>query len=78
MPSKVAQVAAVRAVACQRRATDMRNGTLIAAVSPGLVDTAASRPWFAVFSQARTPAQAAAAVLDFVLAGPAGPATRAV
>jgi carbonyl reductase 1 len=56
----------------------MRNGTLIAAVSPGLVDTAASRPWFAVFSQARTPAQAAAAVLDFVLAGPAGPATRAV
>jgi carbonyl reductase 1 len=75
VPSKVAQVAAVRAVARQRRATDLRNGTLIAAVCPGLVDTATSRPWFADFSQARTPAQAAAAVLDFVLAEPADLAT---
>jgi carbonyl reductase 1 len=44
-------------------------------ICPGLVDTATSRPWFADFSQARTPAQAAAGVLDFVLADPIGPAT---
>jgi carbonyl reductase 1 len=75
VPSKVAQVAAVRAVARQRRETDLRDGTLVAAVCPGLVDTATSRPWFADFSQARTPAQAAAGVLDFALAEPADPAT---
>ena len=48
---------------------------MVAAVCPGLVDTPASRPWFTDFSQARTPAQAAARVLDFVLAEPADPAT---
>jgi carbonyl reductase 1 len=74
VPSKVAQVAAVRAVAAQRRATDLRTDTLIAAVCPGLVDTPTSRPWFDDFSQARTPAAAAAAVLDFVLA-PVNPTT---
>lgn len=67
MPSKIAQVAAVRAVARERR------DVLIAAVCPGLVDTPASRPWFRDFSRALTPAQSAAAVLDFVLA-PADPA----
>jgi NAD(P)-dependent dehydrogenase (short-subunit alcohol dehydrogenase family) len=75
VPSKVAQVAAVRAVARERRATDLPDGTLVAAVCPGLVDTPTSRPWFADFSQARTPAQAAAVVLDFVLAEPVDPAT---
>jgi NAD(P)-dependent dehydrogenase (short-subunit alcohol dehydrogenase family) len=75
VPSKVAQVAAVRAVARERRETDLRDGTLVAAVCPGLVDTPTSRPWFADFSQARTPAQAAAVVLDFVLADPVDPAT---
>jgi NAD(P)-dependent dehydrogenase (short-subunit alcohol dehydrogenase family) len=75
VPSKVAQVAAVRAVARDRRQTDVRDGTLVAAVCPGLVDTPASRPWFADFSQARTPAQAAAVVLDFVLADPVDPTT---
>lgn len=39
VPSKVAQVAAVRAVAAQRRASDVSEGTLVAAVCPGLVDT---------------------------------------
>jgi NAD(P)-dependent dehydrogenase (short-subunit alcohol dehydrogenase family) len=74
VPSKVAQVAAVRAVARERRATDLPDNTLVAAVCPGLVDTPTSRPWFTDFSQARTPAQAAAVVLDFVLAEPVDPA----
>ncbi|WP_328443253.1 SDR family NAD(P)-dependent oxidoreductase [Amycolatopsis sp. NBC_00438] len=67
VPSKVAQVAAVRAVAAQRRERDVAESTLVAAVCPGLVDTRASRPWFADFSQAQTPDQAARAVLDLVL-----------
>jgi len=75
VPSKVAQVAAVRAVARQRRARDLREGTLVAAVCPGLVATEASRPWFADFSQAQTPAQAAKAILDLVLADRVDPAT---
>jgi NAD(P)-dependent dehydrogenase (short-subunit alcohol dehydrogenase family) len=67
VPSKVAQVAAVRAVAASRRARDVAEGTLIAAVCPGLVDTRASRPWFTDFSQAQTPAQSARPVVDLVL-----------
>jgi carbonyl reductase 1 len=67
VPSKVAQVAAVRAVADQRRDTDLARNTLVAAVCPGLVDTALSRPWFEDFSGAQSPAQAAAAVLDLLL-----------
>ncbi|MEY9997130.1 carbonyl reductase 1 [Streptomyces sp. V4I8] len=66
VPSKVAQVAAVRAVAAERRAHDLAAGTLIASVCPGMVDTATSRPWFSDYSQAQTPAQAAEAVLDLV------------
>jgi carbonyl reductase 1 len=68
VPSKVAQVAAVRAVAAERRERDLADGTLVAAVCPGLIDTRASRPWFTDFSQAQTPDQAARAVLDLVLA----------
>ncbi|MEU5258086.1 SDR family NAD(P)-dependent oxidoreductase [Amycolatopsis sp. NPDC021455] len=68
VPSKVAQVAAVRAVAAGRREADIADGTLVAAVCPGLVDTRASRPWFSDFSQAQTPDQAARAVLDLVFA----------
>ena len=75
VPSKVAQVAAVRAVAAQRRAADLAEGTLLAAVCPGLVDTRASRPWFDDFSHAQTPEQAARAVLDLILAGRLNPAT---
>jgi NAD(P)-dependent dehydrogenase (short-subunit alcohol dehydrogenase family) len=67
-PSKVGQVAAVRAVAAERRETDLDQNTLIASVCPGLVDTRASRPWFDDFSQARTPAQAAEPIVDLVLA----------
>ncbi len=66
VPSKVAQVAAVRAVAAERRERDLATGTLVASVCPGMVDTATSRPWFSDFSEARSPAEAADAVLDLV------------
>jgi NAD(P)-dependent dehydrogenase (short-subunit alcohol dehydrogenase family) len=74
VPSKVAQVAAVRAVAGERRAHDLAAGTLIASVCPGMVDTATSRPWFSDYSQAQTPAQAAEAVLDLVFTEHVDPA----
>lgn len=74
VPSKVAQVAAVRAVAAERRDADLARGTLVAAVCPGLVDTPLSRPWFTDFSQAQTPAQAAVAILDLLLREKADPA----
>jgi len=67
IPSKVAQVAAVRVVARQRRERDLAEGTFVAAVCPGLIDTGASRPWFTDMSQAQTPSQAASAVLDLAL-----------
>ena len=62
IPSKVAQVAAVRALAHERRAADLRDDKLIMALCPGLIDTDASRPWFEDMSQAQTPAQAQPAV----------------
>ncbi|WP_328875835.1 SDR family NAD(P)-dependent oxidoreductase [Streptomyces sp. NBC_00287] len=68
VPSKVAQVAAVRAMAAERRERDLATGTLIAAVCPGMVDTATSRPWFSDYRHAQSPADAAAAVLDVILA----------
>ncbi|MEV0173144.1 SDR family NAD(P)-dependent oxidoreductase [Streptomyces sp. NPDC050803] len=74
VPSKVAQVAAVRAVAAERREDDLATGTLIASVCPGMVDTATSRPWFSDYSHAQSPAQAARAVLDLVFAERVDPA----
>jgi NAD(P)-dependent dehydrogenase (short-subunit alcohol dehydrogenase family) len=74
VPSKIAQVAAVRAVAAERREHDLATGTLVAAVCPGMVDTATSRPWFSDFSQAQSPAQAAGAVLDLISAEHVDPA----
>jgi carbonyl reductase 1 len=67
IPSKVLQVAAVRAVAAERRERDLADGTLLAALCPGLIDTDASRPWFADMSEAQTPAQAAAWPVELVL-----------
>jgi NAD(P)-dependent dehydrogenase (short-subunit alcohol dehydrogenase family) len=67
IPSKAAQVAAVRAVARERRAADLPEGKLITALCPGLIDTDASRPWFADMSQAQTPAEAAAWPVELVL-----------
>ncbi|MFD3931884.1 SDR family NAD(P)-dependent oxidoreductase [Streptomyces sp. NPDC058614] len=74
VPSKVAQVAAVRALAVERREHDLATGTLIAAVCPGMVDTATSRPWFSDYSHAQSPARAARAVLDLIFADHADPA----
>jgi NAD(P)-dependent dehydrogenase (short-subunit alcohol dehydrogenase family) len=67
VPSKVAQVAAVRAVARERRAADLAAGRLVAALCPGLIDTGASRPWFADMSRAQTPAEAAAWPVELAL-----------
>src|SRR5580700_6003066 len=63
IPSKIGQVAAVRVLARQRRADDLRRGILIAALSPGLFDTGASRLWLDT-THARTPKEAAAPLLD--------------
>ncbi|MCA2230205.1 SDR family NAD(P)-dependent oxidoreductase [Nonomuraea aurantiaca] len=67
IPSKVGQVASVRVLARERRDQDKADGTLVAAVCPGLVDTAASRPWFENMEQAQTPSEAAVALLRLAL-----------
>ena len=59
IPSKIGQVAAVRIYARDQREQAVRDGQLIVAVCPGLVDTRASRPWFTDMSQAQSPGQAA-------------------
>ncbi|WP_086668387.1 SDR family NAD(P)-dependent oxidoreductase [Lentzea kentuckyensis] len=66
IPSKVGQVAAVRALARQRRQSDEQRGILIAAVCPGMINTPTSALWWDV-STAPTPAQAAQALLDLAL-----------
>lgn len=68
IPSKVAQVAAVRALARTRRADDLAENRLLMALCPGLIDTGASRPWFADMSVAQTPAQAARWPVELALA----------
>jgi carbonyl reductase 1 len=67
IPSKVAQVAAVRALARERRAEDLAHGRLLMALCPGLIDTDASRPWFDDMSAAQTPAQAASWPVELTL-----------
>ncbi len=68
LPSKVAQVAAVRALACERRDADLAANRLLMALCPGLIDTDASRPWFEDMSSAQTPAEAAAWPVELALA----------
>ncbi|MFB4280484.1 MULTISPECIES: SDR family NAD(P)-dependent oxidoreductase [unclassified Nonomuraea] len=65
IPSKIAQVAAVRALAGQRRAADARRGILLAAVCPGMINTPTSALWWNV-ADAPSPAQAAEPLLDLV------------
>jgi len=72
IPSKIAQVGAVRALARQRRRSDLERGILLASVCPGMIDTGASRPWFEM-SHAQTPAQAAGPLVDLVLRGSLDP-----
>jgi carbonyl reductase 1 len=67
IPSKVGQVAAVRALARARRESDLASNRLIMALCPGLIDTDASRPWFEDMSNAQTPTQAAKWPLQLVL-----------
>lgn len=63
IPSKIGQVAAVRALAAQRREQDAARSILLAAVCPGMMNTPTSALWWNV-ADAPTPAQAAAALLD--------------
>ena len=74
IPSKVAQVAAVRALARKRRDDDLVHGRLLMALCPGLIDTDASRPWFEDMSTAQTPAEAAAWPVELALAPTFDPA----
>jgi carbonyl reductase 1 len=70
-PSKIGQVAAMKVFARQMAGRRETDGLLVAAVCPGLVDTDASRPWFADMSQARTPDAAAAPIISLALSNPA-------
>jgi carbonyl reductase 1 len=54
---------AIRVIACLMRVETERRDILINAVCPGLVDTDASRPWFADMSRAQSPDQAAVDVV---------------
>ena len=71
IPSKIAQVAAVRTLAGQRREDDAARGILVAAACPGMINTPTSALWWDV-SDAPTPAQAAVALLDLAF-GPVDP-----
>ncbi|MGI5232903.1 SDR family NAD(P)-dependent oxidoreductase [Actinoallomurus sp. CA-142502] len=66
IPSKIGQVAAVRALAHQRREPDLARGILLAAVCPGMMNTPTSGLWWDV-SGAPSPAEAALALLDLAL-----------
>src|SRR5258707_14939090 len=66
IPSKIGQVAAVRVLAGQRRVGDLRRGILIASISPGLIDTAASRAWLDL-SNPPHPDEVAGPLLDLAL-----------
>lgn len=59
VPSKIGQVASVRVLARDKEAEFRRRGILVNAACPGLIDTEASRPWFADMSKAATPDDAA-------------------
>jgi NAD(P)-dependent dehydrogenase (short-subunit alcohol dehydrogenase family) len=74
LPSKVAQVAAVRALARSRREEDLAHNRLLMSLCPGLIDTDASRPWFEDMSEAQTPAEAAAFPVGLALADSFDPA----
>ena len=63
VPSKVGQVASTKIMARLMREEASSRGILINAVCPGMVDTEASRPWFADMSSAQSPAQAAVDVV---------------
>ena len=59
IPSKIGQVASVRVLARDKAEEFRRRGILVNAACPGLIDTEASRPWFADMSKAATPDEGA-------------------
>lgn len=67
IPSKIGQVATARVAAREVALVRPDDDIVINAVCPGLIDTAASRPWFEDMSSAQTPDQAAKPVIDLVL-----------
>ncbi|MFC5186401.1 SDR family NAD(P)-dependent oxidoreductase [Actinomadura harenae] len=71
IPSKIGQVAAVRAFARERRGHDLAHGVLVAAVCPGMMNTPTSAEWWDVRG-APGPAEAAVPLLDLAL-GPVDP-----
>lgn len=74
IPSKIGQVAAMRVLARTLHDTARQHDLLINAVCPGLIDTAASRPWFADLSHAQSPDEAAVDVV-WLATLPAGTAS---
>lgn len=70
VPSKIGQVAAAKVAARQISADRPQDGILVNAACPGLVDTEASRPWFADMSDAQSPEKAAVDVLWLALLPP--------
>jgi NAD(P)-dependent dehydrogenase (short-subunit alcohol dehydrogenase family) len=74
IPSKIGQVAAMKVMARMLCAEAERRDLLISAVCPGLVDTDASRPWFADMSRAQSPDHAA---VDVIWLATLPPGTRA-
>jgi hypothetical protein len=63
IPSKIGQVATLKVRARMMRPVAEQRDIVINAVCPGLVETEASRPWFADMSTAQSPDQA---VVDVV------------
>ncbi len=59
IPSKIGQVASMKILAREMADEARQRDILINAVCPGLVDTEASRPWFADMSAAKSPDEAA-------------------
>jgi carbonyl reductase 1 len=70
VPSKIAQVASTKIMARLMREEASKRGILINAVCPGMVDTEASRPWFADMSSAQSPAQAAIDLVQLAMLPP--------
>ncbi|MBO2446414.1 SDR family NAD(P)-dependent oxidoreductase [Actinomadura barringtoniae] len=66
IPSKIAQVAAVRALASQRREQDAERDILLAASCPGMINTPTSGLWWDV-SDAPSPDEAALSLLSLAL-----------
>lgn len=63
VPSKIGQVATMKVMARMMRSAAEERDIVINAVCPGLVNTEASRPWFADMSTAQSPDQAAVDVV---------------